>query len=279
MAPNPKSIRRTDIMTETQDSGLLVERDGPVAILTLNRAKQLNALSTTLRKEIVKTVRELGASNDVRAIVLTGSGRAFSAGVDLKEAGTTGFSLGVGDKAADSGDMDLASAFAACQWPVIGAINGFAITGGFELALMCDVLLASTEAKFADTHGRVGLMPVWGLSQKLPRIIGASRAKELSLTGNFLDAETAERWGLVNRVYAPEALLPAAIKLAHEMAQVDGGLLKKLKSLTDDGLALPVREALAMEIQRGTAHNKAVTPGAAEESRKAVMARGREQKG
>ncbi len=262
-------------MTDTVEQLLLVERDGPVAILTLNRTKQLNALSVALRVDIVRTIRELSAGTDVRAIVLTGSGRAFSAGVDLKEAGQKGFSLGVGAQA--SQDMDLAAAFAACPWPVIGAINGFAITGGFELALMCDVLLASTEAKFADTHSRVGLMPVWGLSQKLPRIIGASRAKELSLTGNYLDAETAERWGLVNRVYAPEALLPAAKKLAQEMAGVEGGLLKRMKAVIDDGLALPLAEALKMEIQRGSANNSAVTPAAAEESRKTAMARGREQ--
>jgi enoyl-CoA hydratase len=175
--------------------------------------------------------------------------------------------------------MDMASAFASCPWPVIGAINGFAITGGFELALMCDVLLASTEAKFADTHSRVGLMPVWGLSQKLPRIIGASRAKELSLTGNYLDAETAERWGLVNRVYAPEALMPAALKLAHEMAGVEGGLLRRMKAVIDDGLALPLPEALKMEIERGSKNNAAVTPEAAEASRKTAMERGRDQAG
>ena len=265
-------------MSEPAEPLLLVERDGPVAVLTLNRAKQLNALSVQLRVDIVRTIREISASNDVRAIVLTGNGRAFSAGVDLKEAGQKGFSLGVGERKGEPlPDMDMASAFASCPWPVIGAINGFAITGGFELALMCDVLLASSEAKFADTHSRVGLMPVWGLSQKLPRIIGASRAKELSLTGNYLDAETAERWGLVNRVYAPDALLPAAKKLASEMAGVEGGLLKRMKAVIDDGLALPLPEALKMEIARGSANNSAVTPEAAEESRKTAMARGREQ--
>ena len=264
-------------MSEGIEEQLLVTRDGAVAVLTLNRPKQLNALSVALRTQIVKTVREISAADDVRAIVLTGSGRAFSAGVDLKEAGEKGFSLGVGSQA--SQDMDLAAAFADCPWPVVGAINGFAITGGFELALMCDVLLASSEAKFADTHSRVGLMPVWGLSQKLPRIIGASRAKELSLTGNYLDAETAERWGLVNRVLSPEELLPAAIKLAGEMAGVEGGLLKRMKAVIDDGLALPLPEALKMEIERGSKNNSAVTPAAAEESRKTAMARGREQAG
>lgn len=264
----------------TEDPILLQERDGAVAILTLNRVKQLNALSTQLRRDIVSAVRHLAADDGVRAMILTGNGRAFSAGVDLKEAGQTGFSLGVGHQKQPGhgpSDMDLASAFAAVPYPVIGAINGFAITGGFELALMCDILVASTEAKFADTHGRVGLMPVWGLSQKLPRIIGAARAKELSFTGNFLDAPTAERWGLVNRVVSPEELMPTARKMAADMAQVDGALLRKLKGLTDDGMAMPLGEALAMEIERGSAHNRAVTPAAAEESRKAVMERGRQQ--
>ncbi len=258
---------------------LLVERDGPIAILTLNRPKQLNALSVALRRDIVQRIREISAADDVRAVVLTGSGRAFSAGVDLKEAGQQGFALGTDKKpgAADAGSLDMAKAFAACPWPIIGAINGFAITGGFELALMCDVLIASSEARFADTHGRVGLMPVWGLSQKLPRIIGAARAKELSLTGNFLDAPTAERWGLVNRVVATDELMTTAKKMAHEMAQVEGALLRKLKAVIDEGQALPLPEALKLEIQRGNAHNAAVTPAAAEASRKSVMERGREQ--
>jgi enoyl-CoA hydratase len=258
---------------------LLLERDGPVAIITLNRPKQLNALSVALRAEIVRTVRALSTDAGVRVLVLTGSGRAFTAGVDLKEAGRSGFSLGTGGERAaeETPDTDMTSAFRACPHPVIGAINGFAITGGFELALMCDVLLASTEAKFADTHGRVGLMPVWGLSQKLPRIIGMSRAKELSLTGNFLDAATAERWGLVNRVLAPDELMPAARKLAHEMAQVDAALLKKLKGVMDEGAGLALDKALELEIFIGNAHNAGVTPEAAEASRGKVMERGRGQ--
>lgn len=178
------------------DPLVLVERDGPVAIVTLNRPDALNALSHALRAEIVKAFQDLAKDDTVRAAVLTGAGRAFTAGIDLKEAGSSGFKLG-----ADGGNIDLAKGLAEFPWPIIGAINGFAITGGFELALMCDVLLASEKAKFADTHARVGIMPGWGLSQKLPRLIGISRAKELSFTGNFLDAEMAERWGLVNRVY------------------------------------------------------------------------------
>lgn len=254
------------------DQIVRVERDGPVAIVTLNRPDALNALSRALRAEIVRVFGELAGDDSVRAAVLTGEGRAFTAGVDLKEAGETGFALG-----ADGGSIDLNEGLAAFPWPIIGAINGFAITGGFELALMCDVLLASENAKFADTHARVGIMPGWGLSQKLSRLIGTSRAKELSFTGNFLDAETAERWGLVNRVYPADELLPAAIKLGHDMASCDATLLRNYKRVIDDGLAVSFGEGLKLEIERSVEHAASVTAESVEEARKAVTARGREQ--
>ena len=141
-----------------------VELDGPVALVTLNRPDALNALNRALRAEIVSVFNELAQNKEVRAVVLTGAGRAFTAGIDLKEAGQTGFALGADE---DSKSIDMARALRDYPWPIIGAINGFAITGGFELALMCDVLLASEHAKFADTHARVGIVPGWGLSQKL----------------------------------------------------------------------------------------------------------------
>jgi enoyl-CoA hydratase len=249
---------------------VLVERDGPVAIVTMNRPDALNALSRALRAEIVKTFAALAKDDTVRAVVLTGAGRAFTAGVDLKEAGQTGFALG-----ADGGEIDLAKGLASFPWPIIGAINGFAITGGFELALMCDVLLASENAKFADTHARVGIMPGWGLSQKLSRLIGISRAKELSFSGNFLDAETAERWGLVNRVYAADDLLPAAIKLAQEMATCDPVLLRNYKRIIDDGFATSFGEGQALEVSRSAEHAAGVTAQSVESARKAVTERGR----
>lgn len=254
------------------DPIVLVERDGPVAIVTLNRPDALNALSRSLRSEIVKTFTDLSKDETVRAAVLTGSGRAFTAGIDLKEAGQTGFALG-----ADGGEIDLSKGLAAFPWPIIGAINGFAITGGFELALMCDVLLASENAKFADTHARVGIVPGWGLSQRLPRLIGISRAKELSFTGNFLDAETAERWGLVNRVYKADELVPAAVKMAHDMASCDPVLLRKYKALIDDGFASTFGDAMKLEVKRSSEHAKDVTADSVETARQAVTARGRGQ--
>ena len=251
---------------------VLVERDGPGASVTLIRPEALNALSRALRSEIVKAFAALAKDDTVRAAVLTGAGRACTAGVDLKEAGQTGFALG-----ADGGDIDLNEGLAAFPWPIIGAINGFAITGGFELALMCDVLLASENAKFADTHARVGIMPGWGLSQKLSRLIGISRAKELSFTGNFLDAETAERWGLVNRVYKADELVPAAIQMGHEMATCDPVLLRNYKKVIDDGYATSFGEGCKMEIKRSAEHAASVTAESVEEARKAVTARGREK--
>lgn len=251
---------------------VLVERDGPVAIVTLNRPDALNALSRALRARIVEVFAELAEDETVRAAVLTGAGRAFTAGVDLKEAGETGFALG-----ADGGSIDLNKGLAAFPWPIIGAINGFAITGGFELALMCDVLLASEHAKFADTHARVGIMPGWGLSQKLSRQIGISRAKELSFTGNFLDAETAADWGLVNRVYKADELVPAAIKLGHDMASCDATLLREYKRMIDDGYGMAFADGMGEEIRRSAAHAQSVTAESVEAARKQVTARGREQ--
>jgi len=251
---------------------VLVERDGPVAIVTLNRPDALNALSRALRSRVVEVFAELAEDETVRAAVLTGNGRAFTAGVDLKEAGETGFALG-----ADGGSIDLNEGLAAFPWPIIGAINGFAITGGFELALMCDVLLASENAKFADTHARVGIMPGWGLSQKLSRLIGISRAKELSFTGNFLDAETAADWGLVNRVYKAEELLPAAIKLGHDMASCDATLLREYKRMIDDGFAMNFADGMKEEVRRSVAHAQSVTAESVEAARQQVTARGREQ--
>ena len=252
------------------ESIVLVERDGPVAVVTLNRPDALNALSRALRAEIVKTFQVLSEDESVRVAILTGAGRAFTAGVDLKEAGQSGFALG-----ADGGEIDLAQGLAAFPWPIIGAINGFAITGGFELALMCDVLLASEDAKFAATHARVGIMPGWGLSQKLSRLIGISRAKELSFSGNFLDAETAERWGLVNRVYSPDELLPAAKKLAQEMATCDPVLLRNYKRIIDDGFATNFGEGQRLEVHRSAEHAASVTAESVEAARQAVTARGR----
>jgi enoyl-CoA hydratase len=247
-----------------------------VAVVTLNRPEAMNALSTALRAELAETMVAIDANDDVRAVVLTGAGeRAFTAGLDLKELGSADGQLGAAN--ATSPAENPVKAIETCRKPVIGAINGVAITGGFEVALACDILIASTNARFADTHARVGIMPGWGLSQKLSRLIGISRAKQLSLTGNFLDAATALAWGLVNEVTAPDALLPRAKAIAADIASADPAMIGAYKRLIDDGFGLPFTDAMGLEHSTSSARNSAVSASDVEARRLAVMERGRGQ--
>lgn len=251
---------------------LLTEIEDGIATLTLNRPEAMNALSTPLRARLVQAFDEMASDSRVGVVILTGAGRAFCAGLDLKELSSGGISA-----AAAVGDTDVVAAIERFPKPVIGAINGFAITGGFELALACDILIASSEARFADTHARVGIMPGWGLSQKLSRAIGIYRAKELSLTGNYLDAQTAERWGLVNRVVAPEQLLPVCRALAADMLSCDSEVLLGYKKLIDEGFALPYGEARDLETRRSREHARTLTAEKIAARRRSVQERGRAQ--
>ena len=252
-----------------------VGADG-VAVVTLNRPEAMNALSKALRAELAAVMREMDARDDVRVVVLTGAGdRAFTAGLDLKELGSDASAMG--DATGETAEANPVKAIEQCRKPVVGAINGVAITGGFELALACDVLIASERARFADTHARVGIMPGWGLSQKLSRLVGIYRAKELSLSGNFLDARTAEAWGLVNRVVPAGELLAAAKKLAADMATIEPGFSAAYKRLIDDGFAVGFGEAMALEHARSSAANSGVSPDEVAKRREAVQQRGRQQ--
>jgi enoyl-CoA hydratase len=255
---------------------VLTEIEDGIAIVTLNRPEAMNALSSALRAELALAMRAVDADDSVRCVILTGAGeRAFTAGLDLKELGADSGNLGAAN--AESADENPVKAIELCRKPVIGAINGVAITGGFELAIACDILIASTNARFADTHARVGIMPGWGLSQKLSRIIGISRAKQLSFSGNFLDAETACAWGLVNRVVPANELLTHARALARDIASADPHMVQRYKRLIDDGYALPFGEALAHEAHISSAANKQVSAEAVEARRMAVIERGRTQ--
>ena len=252
---------------------VLVSRDDNIATVTLNRPEAMNALSRQLRLEFAAVMRDLAHDTDVRAIVLTGAGdRAFTAGLDLKELGSDTSNLGAASSDADDNPV---KAIESCPQPVIGAINGVAITGGFEVALACDILLASPNARFADTHARVGILPGWGLSQKLSRRIGLSRAKEMSLTGNFIDADTACAWGLVNRVIAPEHLHETAKTLASDIASIDPAMVQAYRSMIDDGFAIAMRDALILEYERSSSSNSAVRAEDVEKRRLNVMDRGR----
>jgi enoyl-CoA hydratase len=255
------------------DPVLLSDRRDGVLTLTLNRPAAMNALSRELRRALIAAFASLAHDAETGVVILTGAGRAFSAGLDLKELG--------GETATDVAEAvatgDLIETMSRCDRPIIGAVNGVAVTGGFELALACDVLIASTEARFADTHARVGIMPGWGLSQKLARMIGISRAKELSLTGNYCSAEQACAWGLVNRVVSPAELLPVCRALAADMLSCDREVMLAYKRVIDDGYAATFGEGLRIEKARNREHAASVTPEKIAARRALVQARGRSQ--
>ena len=256
-----------------RDAVILVEKSGGVATVTLNRPTAMNALSQELRSAIAETFEKLEADPEVRAAILTGAGKAFCAGLDLKELGS-----GASTVNGTVTTQDPVTSIGRFSGPVIGAINGVAITGGFELALACDVLICSENARFADTHARVGILPGWGLSQKLSRAIGIYRAKELSLTGNFLSATQAADWGLVNRVVAPDDLLPVCRKLADDMLSVVPDCLPAYKKLIDEGFAQSFGEGIRTERRFSNERNAAVGAEAIEARREAIRQRGQQQK-
>ena len=256
------------------DSDLvLVTRHDGITTVTLNRPEALNALSGPLRQAIAETFLELASDESTEVIILTGAGRAFTVGLDLKELG--------GETAATTvTDKDLGKAVANVGKPVIGAINGFAITGGFEIALMCDFLIAGPNAKFADTHARVGVVPGWGLSQRLPRLIGINRAKELSLTGNYLDAQTAYAWGLVNRVVDEKDLLPTCEKLAADILTTEPITRGAIRDIMDRGWHSTLEQGLSIEHAANRAHAKSQVRADKVAARRAqIQDRGRDQAG
>ncbi len=245
------------LTSDQRDALVLYELEGDssaqVAVITLNRPTALNALSHALIAQLVDALDRAHADDAVGAIVLTGQGKAFSAGVDLKEISANPTVL--------NDDTAMLKAFKQLRKPLIGAINGYVMTGGLELALQCDLLYASTSAVFADTHTKVGLLPTWSMSQRLPRLIGIARAKEMSLSGRKIDAHLAERWGLVNRVFAPDELLPAAIALGLEIAANDRVAVQGIRALIDHGNGLPIEAALEHEYHTSHAHNDALDFG------------------
>lgn len=255
---------------------VLTQIDNGVATLTLNRPDAMNALSVALREALVRAIDDVGRDNSIEVVIITGAGRAFTAGLDLKELGSDARALGSSGNPALARSLD--DAMNDLTKPVIAAVNGFAITGGFELALMCDILIASTAARFADTHARVGVVPGWGLSQRLPRLIGLSRAKELSLTGNFLDADTAERWGLVSRVVAPEELMTTCQQIAREIVSTDRATREEVLRVMDAGWMTSLDEGLALEKAASNAHAaREVSADKVAARRADIQKRGRDQ--
>jgi enoyl-CoA hydratase len=250
---------------------VLTSTEAGITTVTMNRPEALNALSAGLRNRLTEVFTDLAEDSATEVIVFTGNGRAFTVGLDLKE-------LGGETAAATVVNKDLGKAMLEVNKPIIGAINGYAITGGFELALMCDFMLASEHAKFADTHARVGVVPGWGLSQRLPRLIGINRAKELSLTGNFLDAETAYAWGLVNRVVAADELLATAQQLARDIVSTEPVTRNAMRHIMDAGWHTSLTDGLVLERDANREHAKTEVRAEKVAARRAqIQQRGRSQ--
>lgn len=227
---------------------ILVEREPTgIAFVTINRPKSLNSLTKSMITDLARAFKSLDGDELVRVIVITGAGRAFCSGVDL----TAATDVFKGD--VKNMEIDPVWQMERCRKPIIGAIGGFAVTAGFEIALTCDILIAAKGTKFMDTHARFGIFPSWGLSQKLSRIIGPNRAREVSLTAMPLTAETAERWGLVNHVVEGSELLKKTREVAEAIIRNNQDLVLRYKSAINDGLKLDLGHALALEKER--AHN------------------------
>src|SRR3954447_12170236 len=225
------------------DDVILVDMADRVAVVTLNRPEARNALDPSLTAALPAAIAECDRRDDVDAIVLTGADPAFCAGVDLKSLSTDSEVRHV----VASGDDELIRPFPETTKPVIGAINGAAVTGGFEVALTCDFLVASERARFADTHARVGIMPGWGLTVLLAEAVGQRRAKEMSVTGNFVDAPTALAWGLVNHVVPHDELLPFCRGLARDSVSIDQVAVRRMLQTYDEVTATTVDEGWQIE--------------------------------
>lgn len=253
---------------------LLIENREGIATLTLNRPQARNALSQELRTALVQAFHRLRSDPDNGVIILTGSGRAFCAGLDLKElSGLEGDASQLGSIVAEQ--EDVVHAMESCELPILGAVNGPAIAGGIELALACDLVIASTAASFADTHVKLGVLPGWGLSQKLSRAIGVARAKELSLTGNTMSAEQAASWGLVNRVVAPDELLPTCRTVAKDILQGVPESVRAMKRVIDAGYRVSLTEGLQIEGQAFKTCASQITPEIIADRRAGIQQRGR----
>ncbi len=246
---------------------VLVDRPSPeVAVVTLNRPEKHNALTHRMVELLGSTLRELGEDADLRALVLTGAGeKAFCAGIDLNAIAEGGFTI------------EQIHPLSQFPRPVVGAINGVAVTGGLEVALNCDFRIASTNARFADTHSRVGVTPAWGLTARLPGAVGDQWARQMSFTGDFVDATTALRIGLVNEVHEPEALLPRAIEIATTVASTTQSTQERIRSIYDQVRDGSGADALRTEREVADAGFEIADPDAFAARRDQVFARGRGQ--
>lgn len=222
---------------------VIVERHGRVGLIKMNRLDQLNALSSYIMKEVSAALAEFSADSEVNAIVLTGGEKAFAAGADISEIKDQTF---VGLYSNDFIGEDWES-IARCKKPVIAAVSGFALGGGCEIAMMCDFIVAAENARFGQPEIKLGIIPGAGGSQRLAKFIGKSKAMDMCLTGRMMDAQEAERSGLVSRVVPTKELLDTAISIATEMAAYSQPTLQLAKEVVNNAFDTHLSEGVRYE--------------------------------
>jgi enoyl-CoA hydratase len=222
---------------------ILVETTGRAGVIRLNRPAALNALCDQLMQELGAALRGFDADPAIAAIILTGSDKAFAAGADIKEMQDRRFPGTYLDDFIGASWESVLSV----KKPVIAAVSGFALGGGCELAMMCDLILAAENARFGQPEINLGIIPGAGGSQRLTRAIGKSKAMEMVLTGRMMTAEEAERAGLVARVVAADALLPEALKLAEKIGALSAPAVAMAKEAVNAAFELPLREGVRLE--------------------------------
>jgi enoyl-CoA hydratase len=220
---------------------VLVDVENQIAVITLNRPERRNAINQQLLIHLYNALDAVSTRDDVRVAIITGNGPSFCAGLDLGAIGRENLF----DPREDG--SDLPDLMRACKKPIIAAVNGHAITGGFELALNCDFIIAAENAQFSDTHARVGIHPGWGMTQLLQQTVGQRRAKQISFACQPIYAHTALAWGLVNEVLPKEHLLDRAKTIAAQIVQADPGLLGVIKTLIENRNRSPLEQAFDKE--------------------------------
>jgi len=220
---------------------LLYEKADHIATVTLNRPERRNAINQELLIHLYDALDAVAARDDIRVAILTGNGPSFCAGLDLSAVGRENLFDPRGD------GSDLPDLMRACHKPIIAAVNGHAVTGGFELALNCDFIIAAENAQFSDTHARVGIHPGWGMTQLLQQTVGQRRAKQISFTCQPIFAHTALAWGLVNEVLPREHLVDRARTIAAQIVQADAHLLGVIKTLIENRNRGPLDQAFDQE--------------------------------
>ena len=236
---------RSDKSVTPEDQRLLVEIRDRIATITLNRPEARNAMTKRMRNDLCAALRAADTDDGVDAIILTGADPVFTGGVDLREVAADGLSDGPESNKRQA--EDPAQACRNTAKPLICAVNGTCVTGGLEIALSCDFIVASEQARFADTHAKIGVIAAWGMTALLPRAVGKRMAKEMTATARFVNAEEALRIGLVNHVVAHDVLLAHAEELANQIVAATTPATPATMQLYDDGDGLSFAEAKDLE--------------------------------